>query len=111
MKTSLRFLRVFFKSMGYLAPIWLFLLGVIFALGALVARMENLPLGDGIYFAWVTGFTVGYGDIVPEGPLTRFCALGITLTGMVFTGLWVALAVNAVKVSVDHDLDQKSSRR
>lgn len=100
MRTSVKFLKVFFKSMGALAPIWGFLVGVIFVLGLMIARLENIPPADGIYFAWVTAFTVGYGDIVPGGPLTRMMALGIALTGMIFTGLWVAVAVNAMRVLV-----------
>lgn len=104
MKTSLRFLNVFFRSMGYLYPIWLFLIGVIFGLGVVIGRLEGMESGDGIYFAWVTAFTVGYGDLVPHGPLSRICALAIALTGMIFTGLWVAVAVNAVKISLGVDL-------
>ncbi|MGA0334086.1 MAG: potassium channel family protein [Kiritimatiellia bacterium] len=100
MKTSLKFLRVFFKSMGYLAPIWVFLICVIFGLGFVIARLENLQPGDGMYFAWVTAFTVGYGDVVPGSALSRICALAIALTGMIFTGIWVAVAVNAVKLSL-----------
>ncbi|WFB36016.1 potassium channel family protein [Kiritimatiellota bacterium B12222] len=97
MKKSITFLRLFFKSMGYLAPIWGFLLLVMVGLGALVARLEELPYGDGFYFAWVTAFTVGYGDIVPTGALSRFASLLIGLTGLIFTGLWVAVAVNSLK--------------
>ncbi len=107
MKTSLRFLKIFFRSMGALAPIWLFLITVIFILGATIAHLEKLPRGDGIYFAWVTAFTVGYGDIVPGGPLTRTLALAIALTGMIFTGLWVAVAVNSVKSALSHDFWRK----
>jgi len=100
MKTSLRFLKIFFISLGYLAPIWLTLVAIIFGLGVVIAHVENLPPGDGIYFAWVTAFTVGYGDIVPGGPLSRMCALAVALTGMIFTGVWVAVAVNAVKLTI-----------
>ena len=98
MKTSLKFLRIFFKSMGYLGPIWLFLITVIFGFGLVIAKIEGLKAGDGIYFAWVTAFTVGYGDIVPTSPLSRICSLAIALTGMIFTGLWVAVAVNSLKL-------------
>jgi voltage-gated potassium channel len=53
-----------------------------------------------MYFAWVTAFTVGYGDLVPAGWLSRLCAMATALTGMIFTGLWVAVAVNALKITV-----------
>jgi len=99
MKTSLRFLRIFFKSLGFLAPIWGCLAAIIFGLGWVLARVEGFPRGDGFYLAWVTAFTVGYGDLAPQTFLGRLCAMGIALTGMVFTGVWVAVAVNAVKLS------------
>lgn len=86
--------------MGYLSPIWLTLVAIIFGLGIVIARTEGLPLSDGVYFAWVTAFTVGYGDIVPRGLLARMCSLAIALTGMIFTGVWVAVAVNAVKLTL-----------
>lgn len=99
MKISLLFLRVFFRTLGYLSPIWITLGGIIFGLGALVARLENLPVPDGFYFAWVTALTVGYGDVVPQHPLSRICALLIALTGIVLSGIWVATAVQAVRTA------------
>jgi voltage-gated potassium channel len=99
MKSSLRFLRTFFRMLGFLAPVWVCLVGIIFGLGVLLAWFEDLPRGDGMYLAWVTAFTVGYGDLTPQTFPGRLCAMGIALTGMVFTGIWVAVAVNAVKLS------------
>jgi voltage-gated potassium channel len=103
MRTSIRFLKVFFKTMGALSPIWVFLVSVIFVIGLFIARLEKIPAVDGMYFAWVTAFTVGYGDIVPGRPLTRMLSLAIALNGMIFTGLWVAVAVNSVKVALGRD--------
>jgi len=99
MRTSFLFLRIFFKSLGYLAPIWGCLAAIIFGLGWVLARAEGLPRDDGLYLAWVTAFTVGYGDLSPGTPLGRLCAMAIALTGMVFSGVWVAVAVNSVKMS------------
>ena len=38
----------------------------IVASGVAVAKFEGLKLGDGIYFAFVTALSVGYGDIAPR---------------------------------------------
>jgi voltage-gated potassium channel Kch len=99
MKISWIFLRTFFRALGFLSPIWITLGGIVFGLGALVARLENIPLQDGFYFAWVTALTVGYGDVVPEAPLARICSLLIALTGIVLSGIWVAIAVQSVRAA------------
>lgn len=99
-KVSGRFVSVFFTSLAVLSPIFIFLILVILGLGILQARLLEISLGDGIYFSWVTAFTVGYGDLVPQGPLSRLAAMASALTGMIFTGVWVAVAVNALKMTI-----------
>lgn len=98
-----RFVRIFFKSVAVLSPIFVFLILVIFGLGVLQAKLMGISPGDGMYFAWVTAFTVGYGDVVPAGWLSRMCAMATALVGMIFTGLWVAVAVNALKMTVEEE--------
>jgi hypothetical protein len=105
-KVSGRYVKVFFTSLAVLSPIFVFLILVIFALGLVQARLMGISPGDGIYFAWVTAFTVGYGDLVPSGGLSRLCAMATALTGMIFTGLWVAVAVNALKMTVQEEEDK-----
>ncbi|WP_205746338.1 potassium channel family protein [Dyella amyloliquefaciens] len=65
-------------------------------LGICVARIEGWPVGDGLYFSFVTGLTIGYGDLVPKHGLARFLAIAIGLTGIVMTGLIVAISVAAL---------------
>ncbi len=58
--------------------VWPVLSGVIILmvfLGFCCARIEQWPFGDGLYFALITGFTVGYGDFIPHHPLVRVCAV------------------------------------
>lgn len=97
MKTSLRFIKFFFHFTGLLTPIWVLLVCVVIALGLVIARIEGIAPSDGLYFAWVTGLTVGYGDITPDHPLSRLCALVIGLVGIVFSGIWVGMAVEAAR--------------
>ena len=52
---------------------------------------------DGIYFSFVSGLTIGYGDLVPKQPLSRVLAIGIGLTGVLLVGLIVAIGVNALE--------------
>lgn len=54
--------------------------------------LEGIELGAAIYFAFVTGFTIGYGDIVPETSLGRCVSILIGMNGLVFSGIMVAIA-------------------
>ena len=55
---------------------------------------------DTLYFAFVTGLTIGYGDIVMKTPVGRLTALLIGFIGILFTGAMVAVLVYAVRESM-----------
>lgn len=65
------------------------------ALGCFVAKKEGWALGDGVYWAFVTALTIGYGDFVPKQALTKFLSILVGLQGMIFTGILVAIGVQA----------------
>ena len=77
-------------------PILSVLLGLMVALGIVIGWREGWTLFDGVYFAFVSGLTIGYGDLVPKQPLSRVLAIGIGLTGVLMVGLIVAIAVRAL---------------
>ncbi len=52
-----------------------------------------------MYFSFVTGLTIGYGDLAPSMALTKLLAVLIGLLGIVFTGLVAALAVTAFQAT------------
>ncbi len=68
-------------------------------LGAIVGVVEGWGVGQGIYFAFVTGLTIGYGDLVPRQTLTQVLAVIIGFSGIVLTGLVAALAVRALQAT------------
>ena len=68
---------------------------------AAVTLVEKMPFNDTLYFALVTGLTIGYGDIVPQTPGGRLVALLIGFVGILFTGLMVAVLVFAVRESLE----------
>ena len=71
-------------------------------IGALViAFVEKMPFGNALYFSFVTGLTIGYGEIVAKTVLGRIVALLIGLIGIIFTGMVVAIAVRAVQKSFE----------
>ena len=71
------------------------------ALGLIVGMLERWPLGDAAYFAFVTGLTIGYGDLVPARLAARMLALVIGLIGILLTGLIAALGVRALQVATE----------
>lgn len=67
----------------------------------LIAFIEQLPLGEALYFSFITGLTIGYGDIVATTTAGRLISVLLGVTGMLFTGLVVAAAVFATQRAVD----------
>ena len=97
--------RQFLHALGhYLHIVWPVLFGILawqLGLGFLIAWIERWSLGDGVYFTFVTGLTIGYGDLVPHQPLSRFLAILVGLLGTVLTGLIAAIAVRALQTATD----------
>ncbi len=102
--------RRFFTALGqaiHLAwPVLSTILAIQIALGLLVGFVEGWSLGDAVYFTFVTGLTIGYGDIVPRQALARALAIGIGISGLFLTGLTAGIAVYAMRTALsDRDTD------
>ncbi len=90
----------FFRAVWHVRTIILALIALVVAGAAVLAYLEKFAFADTLYFAFVTGLTIGYGDIVMQTPVGRLVALLIGLVGILFTGLIVAVAVHAVRESM-----------
>jgi voltage-gated potassium channel len=73
---------------------------VFVAVGAAFAAVEERSLWDGLWWAFVTVTTVGYGDVVPATTAGRILAIGLMLGGIGFL-LVLAGALVAHFVSVE----------
>ena len=72
---------------------------IVVLLGLAVGRLENWPWFDAVYWGFITATTVGYGDIRPLRRLSRVLAILIAFTGVTFTGIFVALAINSATLA------------
>jgi CHASE2 domain-containing sensor protein len=70
------------------------------ASGVLLGFVEGWSVGDALYFTFVTGLTIGYGDIVPRQALGRALAIVIGISGLFLTGLIAGIAVHAMRAAL-----------
>ena len=105
MKSARRMRRNFFAGlMAGLRVVWPILSGLlvtIVTLGVIIGLMEGWSLQESIYFAFVSGLTIGYGDLAPKMLLTGVLAIVIGICGVLVTGLVAAIAVNALNDAAD----------
>lgn len=79
-------------------------LGVILLAVALVIWWaEESSLGNALYLTLITGLTVGYGDISPVTLVGRCASVIAAMIGIILTGIYVAIATNAVSRSLGDD--------
>ena len=71
--------------------------GLVLAGAVAIAVVEKMAFADAIYFASITGLTIGYGDIVAATTAGRFVSVALGFVGITFTGLVVAIAVRALQ--------------
>ena len=96
-----RFTSHFFHIAWHFRSVILGLIALIVIGAMVITFVEKIPFGDALYFSFVTGLTIGYGEIVAKTVLGRVVALLIGLIGIVFTGMVVAIAVRAVQKSFE----------
>nr|WP_245557265.1 potassium channel family protein [Kaistia granuli] len=85
-----------------LLVLWPILSGVLLVMagsGFVVGRLEGWSLGESMYFTFVTGLTIGYGDFAPQHFTTRVLAVLIGFCGIVLTGLVAAVSVQALRAT------------
>lgn len=90
------FLRNLVSSLQMVWPVVSAVLVLIVGLGILVGVREGWSFQESIYFSFVTGLTIGYGDLAPKTLLGRLLAILIGMCGVILTGLIAAIAVKAI---------------
>jgi hypothetical protein len=100
MRASIKFFHYVFMIIKFIWPIFFSLLILIMLLGIVIGLREGWTIGDSLYFSFITGFTIGYGDITPHYPLTKILAVILAGVGFLFTGILVGIAVEALRFTV-----------
>jgi len=112
MRFSIDFMKAFFILLRKFFPIWGGIAILISIMGILIAQLEEeLSVGEALYFAWVTGTTVGYGDLAPTTGSTRVLAIIVAIMGITLTGIIVAMAIEAAKIVVENNTSIQEFRQ
>ena len=98
-----RFVKDLSTGLMIVWPILSGLLGWVVGLGLIAGWIEDWSVQESIYFAFVSGLTIGYGDLAPETLVARALAIMIGFSGVLFTALTAAVAVKALSIEPDSD--------
>lgn len=99
----IRFNMHFWKIIWRIRSVIATLILIIVSGALLISIMEQLPFGKALYFSFITGLTIGYGDIVANTVAGRIISILLGVVGILFAGLVVAAAVYATQRAV-HDV-------
>ncbi|WP_202304391.1 potassium channel family protein [Mesorhizobium sp. L-8-10] len=95
----------FFALVRQIRVVWPIISGILLTMvgcGLIIGRIENWRIDESLYFTFVTGLTIGYGDFAPQHLSARLLALVIGFAGIVLTGLVAAVSVQALRAA-DHN--------
>ena len=82
-------------------PVLSGLLATIVALGLVIGLIEGWSVHESMYFAFVSGLTIGYGDFSPTTLATRTMAIAIGVCGILLTAVVAAVAVKALTTAME----------
>lgn len=99
--TRRRFLQGMLFGLRVVWPVMSTVLVLFVGLGIVVGLREGWSVQESIYFSFVTGLTIGYGDLAPKTLLGRVLAILIGMCGIILTALIAAVAVKAITAASD----------
>ena len=90
------FIKGLFTGLRVVWPVLSALLAAMVVLGLVIGVIEGWSVHESIYFAFVSGLTIGYGDFAPHTFATRALAIVIGICGVLLVALVAAIAVKAL---------------
>ena len=107
LRAALRFATNMYSGLIYLGGIFALLAIFLGIAVAVLVWVEEMKLVDAVYFVAITALTIGYGDITPATLVGKTIAVATGLTGLLFTGIIIAVAVRAL----DHTVREQVARQ
>jgi hypothetical protein len=101
-----QFAKGFYFGLGVVWPVISSLLLLMLGMGLMAGRFEKWSIGDTIYFAFISGLTIGYGDLAPKTVVARILAIIIGVCGILLMGLVAAVAVKALTAVTESGHDK-----
>lgn len=98
---TITFLKEFGAGLWVTLPLLLSLAMAITLLGQVVGRNEGWSRFDSFYWSFITGTTVGYGDIRPAKRGSRAISIVIAFLGLILSGIVIAVAIHAGEKALD----------
>lgn len=111
MREFLDFIRHFARLLHFVRGVVIALIALVFVLAVALMLAEGLAFEESLYAAAITALTVGYGDITPKTVTGRFVSVAIGFVGVVFTGLFVAIATRALARAAEDERMTRTARQ
>lgn len=94
----IKFCKHFLGSMKQAIMPFLTLLNIIVISGLLLGAFEpKYSWTDGLYSAFITSFTIGYGELTPKTSVGSVISIVLGVIGMIFLGIIIASSTNALE--------------
>jgi len=95
------FIHAHWQLIAELAGLFLILGVVVVVAGMLIAHFDKISIADGIYFAFITALTVGFGDLVPRTGASKIITVILAMLGLIVFGIVVAVSVHALDIALE----------
>ena len=63
-----------------------------------IARFDRIAFEEALYMAFITAFTVGFGDLTPRSRGARVVCIVLAFLGLILVGILVAVAGHALDI-------------